>query len=95
LQSSAKVISSAAVIMVVVFGVFATTGVPQIKEIGLGLAVAIALDATIVRLVLVPATMQLMGNWNWWMPEWLGRILPEADFESDHAVEDERTPAVV
>jgi RND superfamily putative drug exporter len=95
LQSSAKVISSAAVIMVVVFGVFATTGVPQIKEIGLGLAVAIALDATVVRLVLVPATMQLMGNWNWWMPEWLGRILPEADFESDHAVEDEREPAVV
>jgi uncharacterized membrane protein YdfJ with MMPL/SSD domain len=95
LQSSAKVISSAAVIMVVVFGVFATTGVPQIKEIGLGLAVAIALDATVVRLVLVPATMQLMGNWNWWMPEWLGRILPEADFESDHAVEDERAPAVV
>ena len=95
LQSSAKVISSAAVIMVVVFGVFATTGVPQIKEIGLGLAVAIALDATIVRLVLVPATMQLMGKWNWWMPEWLGRILPEADFESDHAVDDERAPAVV
>jgi uncharacterized membrane protein YdfJ with MMPL/SSD domain len=95
LQSSAKVISSAAVIMVVVFGVFATTGVPQIKEIGLGLAVAIALDATIVRLVLVPSTMQLMGKWNWWMPEWLGRILPEADFESDHAVEDERAPAVV
>ena len=95
LQSSAKVISSAAVIMVVVFGVFATTGVPQIKEIGLGLAVAIALDATVVRLVLVPATMQLMGKWNWWMPGWLGRILPEADFESDHVVEDERAPAVV
>jgi uncharacterized membrane protein YdfJ with MMPL/SSD domain len=94
LQSSAKVISSAAVIMVVVFGVFATTGVPQIKEIGLGLAVAIALDATVVRLVLVPATMQLMGNWNWWMPEWLGRVLPEVDFESDHAVDDEREPAV-
>ena len=95
LQSSAKVISSAAIIMVVVFSVFATTGVPQIKEIGLGLAVAIALDATIVRLVLVPSTMQLMGKWNWWMPEWLGRILPEADFESDHAVDDERAPAVV
>ena len=92
LQSSAKVISSAAIIMVVVFSVFATTGVPQIKEIGLGLAVAIALDATLVRLVLVPSTMQLMGKWNWWMPEWLGRILPEADFESDHAVDDERDP---
>jgi uncharacterized membrane protein YdfJ with MMPL/SSD domain len=95
LQSSAKVISSAAIIMVVVFSVFATTGVPQIKEIGLGLAVAIALDATVVRLVLVPATMQLMGNWNWWMPAWLGRVLPEVDFESDHAVDDEREPAVV
>ena len=71
-------------IMVVVFGVFATTGVPQIKEIGVGLAVAIALDATLVRLVLVPATMELMGDWNWWMPKWLDRILPEADFESDH-----------
>ena len=95
LQASAKVITSAAIIMVVVFGVFALTGVPQIKEIGVGLAVAIALDATIVRLVLVPATMQLMGKWNWWLPEWLERILPEVDFESDHAVDDERAPAVV
>ena len=68
---------------------------PQIKEIGVGLAVAIALDATIVRLVLVPATMELMGDWNWWLPKWLDRILPEVDFESDHAVEDEREPAVV
>jgi uncharacterized membrane protein YdfJ with MMPL/SSD domain len=95
LQASAKTITSAAVIMVVVFGVFALTGVPQIKEIGAGLAVAIGLDASIVRLILVPATMELMGKWNWWMPGWLGRILPEADFESDHVVEDERAPAVV
>ena len=65
LQSSAKVISSAAVIMVVVFGTFALTGIPQIKEIGVGLSVAIALDATLVRLVLVPSTMALMGKWNW------------------------------
>ena len=64
-------------IMVVVFGVFAATGVPQIKEIGVGLAVAIALDATLVRLVLVPATMELMGEWNWWLPKWLDRVLPE------------------
>jgi RND superfamily putative drug exporter len=83
LQSSAKVISSAAVIMVVVFAVFALTGVPQIKEIGLGLSVAIALDATLVRLVLVPATMELMGDWNWWLPKWLDKRLPNADFESD------------
>jgi uncharacterized membrane protein YdfJ with MMPL/SSD domain len=88
LQGSAKVITSAALIMVVVFGTFALTGIPQIKEIGLGLAVAIALDATLVRLVLVPATMELMGKWNWWLPGWLDRILPHADFESD--IEEQR-----
>ena len=81
LQASAKVITSAALIMVVVFGTFALTGVPQIKEIGVGLAVAIALDATLVRLVLVPAAMELMGDWNWWLPKRLDRILPHADFE--------------
>ncbi len=95
LQDSAKVITSAAVIMVVVFAIFATTGVPQIKEIGIGLSVAIALDATLVRLVLVPATMELMGDWNWWLPKWLDRILPDADFESDHVPDEDRAPAVV
>ena len=54
---------------------------PSIKELGLGNAVAIALDATLVRLILVPAAMQLMGKWNWWLPGWLDRILPELDFE--------------
>jgi uncharacterized membrane protein YdfJ with MMPL/SSD domain len=97
LQHSAKVITSAALIMVVVFGTFALTGIPQIKEIGLGLAVAIALDATIVRLVLVPATMELMGPWNWWMPERLDRILPHADFETDveEQRDEDREPAAV
>jgi len=95
LQGSAKVISSAAIIMVVVFAIFATTGVPQIKEIGLGLSVAIALDATLVRLVLVPATMELMGDFNWWVPNWLDRLLPNADFESDHVTDDERTATAV
>jgi uncharacterized membrane protein YdfJ with MMPL/SSD domain len=83
LESSARVITSAALIMVVVFGTFTLTGVPQIKEIGVGLAVAIALDATLVRLVLVPATMELMGQWNWWLPRSLDRVLPHADFEAD------------
>jgi len=82
LRASAGTISSAALIMVAVFAVFAGTGVPSIKEIGLGLAVAIALDATLVRLVLVPATMELMGRWNWWLPRPLARVLPRADFES-------------
>ena len=82
LAASARTISSAALIMVAVFAIFAGTGVPQVKEIGVGLAVAIALDATIVRLVLVPTTMELMGNANWWLPAWLDRILPDMDFES-------------
>src|SRR5829696_2878968 len=81
LRASAATISSAALIMVAVFAVFAGTGVPSIKEIGLGLAVAIALDATLVRLILVPATMEIMGRWNWWLPGWLDRLLPRAGFE--------------
>jgi RND superfamily putative drug exporter len=82
LRASAKTISSAALIMVAVFAVFAGTGVPSVKEIGLGLSVAIALDATLVRLILVPATMEIMGLWNWWLPRPLQRVLPKAAFES-------------
>jgi uncharacterized membrane protein YdfJ with MMPL/SSD domain len=78
--------------MVAVFGVFASTGTPSIKEIGLGLSVAIALDATLVRLILVPATMEIMGRWNWWLPKRLARVLPRTDFESRPAT-GERAPA--
>jgi uncharacterized membrane protein YdfJ with MMPL/SSD domain len=81
LSSSARTISSAALIMTCVFAVFVLTGVPSIKELGLGCAVAIALDATLVRLILVPAAMKLMGSWNWWMPSWLDRALPDLSFE--------------
>jgi RND superfamily putative drug exporter len=81
LRASARTISSAALIMVAVFAVFASAGVPAVKEIGLGLSVAIALDATLVRLVLVPATMELMGRWNWWLPKRIDRVLPHTDFE--------------
>jgi uncharacterized membrane protein YdfJ with MMPL/SSD domain len=81
LSTSARTISSAALIMTAVFGVFVLTGVPSIKELGLGCAVAIALDATLVRLILVPAAMKLMGEWNWWMPSWLDRALPDLSFE--------------
>jgi RND superfamily putative drug exporter len=87
LSSSARTISSAALIMTAVFAVFVLTGVPSIKELGLGCAVAIALDATLVRLILVPAAMKLMGNWNWWMPAWLDRALPNLSFEGDTAPE--------
>ncbi|HKB52128.1 MAG TPA: MMPL family transporter [Solirubrobacterales bacterium] len=82
LASSARTISSAALIMTCVFSVFVLTGVPSIKELGLGCAVAIALDATLVRLILVPAAMKLLGEWNWWMPSWLDHLLPDFSFES-------------
>jgi RND superfamily putative drug exporter len=81
LSTSARTISSAALIMTCVFAVFVLTGVPSIKELGLGCAVAIALDATLVRLILVPAAMKLLGAWNWWMPSWLDRLLPDFSFE--------------
>jgi uncharacterized membrane protein YdfJ with MMPL/SSD domain len=81
LRASAGTISSAALIMVAVFAVFAGTGTPSIKEIGVGMSVAIALDATLVRLILVPATMEIMGRWNWWLPKRVDRVLPHAGFE--------------
>jgi RND superfamily putative drug exporter len=81
IAESARIITSAAAIMVVVFGSFALTGVPTIKEVGVGLAAAIAIDATVTRLVLVPATMRLLGDWNWWLPGWLDRRLPQLAHE--------------
>jgi RND superfamily putative drug exporter len=81
LASSARTISSAALIMVAVFAVFIGTGVTSIKEIGLGNAVAIGIDATLVRLVLMPAAMKLFGEWNWWLPRPLARVLPRAPVE--------------
>jgi RND superfamily putative drug exporter len=68
--------------MVIVFAAFVLTGLPTIKEIGVGLACAIAIDATVTRLVLVPATMRLLGEWNWWLPEWLNRRLPHIAHET-------------
>jgi uncharacterized membrane protein YdfJ with MMPL/SSD domain len=93
LAASAGTISSAALIMVAVFSIFAATGVPQVKEIGVGLAVAIALDATIVRLILVPTTMELMGDKNWWIPKSLDRVLPDMDFESSGSAPAEKAAA--
>jgi RND superfamily putative drug exporter len=93
LSTSARTISSAALIMTAVFGVFVLTGVPSIKELGLGNAVAIALDATLVRLILVPAAMQLMGSWNWWLPGWLDRLLPDLGFERHEPAADDGASA--
>jgi len=76
IAGTARVITSAALIMVAVFLGFVVSDDPAIKMFGLGLATAILLDATIVRLVLVPAVMKLMGDANWWIPGWLDRLLP-------------------
>jgi putative drug exporter of the RND superfamily len=81
LAKTARVISSAALIMIAVFLSFVTSPDPTVKMIGLGLAVAVAVDATIVRLLLVPATMELLGNANWWLPEPLERLLPHINVE--------------
>jgi RND superfamily putative drug exporter len=81
LAATARVITSAALIMVFVFGSFILNGDPTVKEFGVGLAVAIAVDATVVRCLLVPAVMALMGDANWWMPPWLDRGLPSISIE--------------
>jgi RND superfamily putative drug exporter len=73
LQNSGRIITSAALLMVVVFSCFVTGRISNVQEIGLGLAIAIAVDATLVRCVLVPATMTLLGRANWWAPAWLAR----------------------
>jgi RND superfamily putative drug exporter len=81
LASTARVITAAAAIMVFVFGSFLLETDRVVKLMGTGLAVAVLLDATVVRLLLVPATMELLGDKNWWLPKWLDRILPTIDVE--------------
>jgi RND superfamily putative drug exporter len=81
LTRTARVITAAAAIMVVVFAALAISPEVFLKLIGLGLATAVLVDATIVRLVLVPAVMQLLGDANWWMPRWLDRVLPRPALE--------------
>ena len=87
IKSTAGVVTSAAIVMVAVFAVFATLSWPFFKQFGVGLAVAILIDATIVRAVLLPATMKLLGDWNWYLPawlQWLPRLEP-ADEPADQA----------
>jgi RND superfamily putative drug exporter len=76
LARTARVITAAAAIMVAVFLAFVTSGAVFLKLLGIGMATAILVDATIVRMVLVPALMQLIGKANWWIPPWLDRLLP-------------------
>jgi putative drug exporter of the RND superfamily len=83
ISNTARVITSAALIMIVVFIGFALGDNIIIQQIGLGLAVAVFIDATIVRVALVPSTMVLLGDRNWWMPAWLDRLLPRLDIEGE------------
>ncbi|WP_018500195.1 MMPL family transporter [Parafrankia discariae] len=79
LAATGRVISSAALIMIAVFAGFALDPDVTVKMVGVGMAVAVLVDATIIRLVLVPATMALLGRANWWLPGWLDRIMPHVD----------------
>ncbi len=77
LSRTGRVVTAAGLILIGTFGSFATAEIVTLKEIGLGLAIGVLLDATIVRIIMVPATMKLLGNGNWWMPEGLKRFVPE------------------
>src|SRR2546421_9888853 len=81
LEHTASIITSAALIMFTVFGAFAFASLVPIKSMGFGLAMAVLIDATLVRVVLVPAAMRLMGRWNWWLPVWLDKRLPNVSLE--------------
>ena len=80
ITTTAGVVTSAALVMVGAFAVFALMPILDMKEMGIGLAVAVLLDATIVRAVLLPATMKLLGDWNWYLPKWL-EWLPKLESE--------------
>jgi RND superfamily putative drug exporter len=86
LASTARVITAAAAVMVTVFGAFVLEDAVFLKLAGLGLATAVFVDATVVRLVLVPATMELLGDRNWWLPRWLDRLLPHVEVEGEPAM---------
>ena len=99
IRATAGVVTSAAIVMVAVFAIFATLGMIDFKMMGVGLAVAVLIDATIVRAVLLPATMKLLGDWNWYLPrwlEWLPRLGHEAPPTPAPApMPEPRTPAHV
>jgi len=93
IRSTAGVVTSAAIVMVFVFAIFATLSMLFFKQFGVGLAAAILIDATIVRAVLLPATMKLLGEWNWYLPSWL-QWLPRFDLgEGEASPESKPTPA--
>jgi RND superfamily putative drug exporter len=88
LAGTARVITSAALIMVAVFASFILNGDPTVKQFGVGLAVAVAIDATIVRCLLVPAVMVIFGNANWWFPAWMEKHMPQLGIEGEEFFRD-------
>ncbi|GAA0969016.1 MMPL family transporter [Acrocarpospora macrocephala] len=95
ITSTAGVVTSAALIMVAVFAVFATLSLLSFMQMGIGLAVAILIDATIVRAILLPATMKLLGDWNWYLPRWLGWLPALSHGDDDEVASPPREPALV
>jgi RND superfamily putative drug exporter len=95
LAQTARVITAAAAIMVCVFGAFILGDQVFVKMVGLGLATAIFVDATVVRMVLVPATMELLGDRNWWYPAWLERITPHVSVEGHLSSVDAELAAMI
>ena len=93
IKSTAGVVTSAALVMVFVFSIFGTLSMLFFKQFGIGLAVAILIDATIVRAVLLPATMKLLGEWNWYLPSWL-QWLPRLEPATEPAPEMPAAPSV-
>ena len=88
ITATAPSVTSAAAVMVAVFGIFATLTLLQFKQMGLGLAIAIAVDATVVRAVLLPATMKLLGDWNWYLPRWLDWLPAEGRRQAPRPIAD-------
>jgi putative drug exporter of the RND superfamily len=95
LVTSGRVITAAATIMVFVFGSFVLNGDPTVKQFGIGLAVAVILDATVVRCLLVPALMVMVGKANWYLPKWVDRILPRISIEGGEYFEERDRRAAV
>jgi RND superfamily putative drug exporter len=93
LQRTGRIITSAALLMVIVFGCFAAARMGAIEQIGVGLTVAVLIDATIVRCLLVPATMTLLGRWNWWAPGWLTRLHERFGLR-EHALPEPPVPTI-
>ena len=90
-RATAAVTTSAAAIMVLVFGAFALSGFVFFKYVGVGLGVAVLIDATVIRVMLLPASMKLLGHWNWYLPSWLNwlpRFAPEGAREAKASADD-------